>query len=576
MIRTGSFTHASTWSQLLILPLLCAISVFGATITVTNTNDSGPGSLRQAVADSASGDTITFSVRGTITVLTTLQIGSPQPKTLTISGPGATVLSISGGDLVPTLVVQPLSDSAAITLTISGLTIEHGSSVLGAGIANIGNLTLNRCRVTTNNTTIPGGNILGGGIANLGTLTLNDTVVGFNAATLAGGIYNIGTLTLNSSTVVSNTAFGDSLSVGAGGGIYNAGNGRLTLNNSTLENNDVYTSANGGLNEGVGYGGGIFNEQQGTVTLTNSTVSNNEGGGDLDCCAFYGAGILNVGTLSLLNSTVAGNHTPGDGTPGGNGGGIANFGALDISNSTIADNRTNLPGFCGDFCVQSGAGAGIYNGSSANITIKNSILANNHGGNCLQNASPTGTRTSLGHNLSDDAFCTGFLTDSSDSNSTPAGLDTGLKNNGGPTQTVALLSGSPAVNAIPLTNCTDASGRVVATDQRGVTRPQGTACDIGAYELFQSKLLVQAVATYQIIDSVLVLPIPSDTQQGLIAPLQSAITSINSGKSTPAIGQLGAFINQANGDVKDGVLTQQQATPLTTAAQAVIQSLTGN
>ena len=576
MIRSGLFTHRSTSSQLPILLLLCGASAFGATITVTNTNDSGTGSLRQAIADSASGDTINFSVTGTITVLTTLQIGSAQPKTLTISGPGPTNLSISGGDLVPTLVVQPIATSAAITLTISGLTIERGSSALGGGIANVGTLTLNNCRVTSNNTSIFG-NIVGGGIANLGTLTLNNTVVGFNGATSGGGIYNIGTLTLNGSTVVTNSAFASFPSAATGGGIYNAGSGTLKLNNSTIENNTVSTTDEYGVRlEGVGYGGGIVNEQQGTVTVTNSTVSNNRGGGDLDCCALYGAGILNLGAVSLLNSTVAGNHTPGDGTLGGNGGGIANFGTLSISNSTIADNSTNLPGFCDDFCVQSGAGAGIYNGSPANITVKNSILANNHGGNCLQNLPLAGSsRTSLGHNLSDDAFCTGFFTDSSDSNFTPAGLDTGLQNNGGPTQTIALGSTSPAVNAILATDCTDTTGAAIKTDQRGVTRPQVTGCDIGAYEFFQSRLLTQAVATYQIVDAVLALSVSSDTQQGLVAPLQSAIGSINSAKTIPAVNQLGAFINQTNGLVLGGVLTQQQATPLTTAAQAVINSLTG-
>ena len=69
-----------------------------------------------------------------------------------------------------------------------------------------------------------------------------------------------------------------------------------------------------------------------------------------------------------------------------------------------------------------------------------------------------------------------------DRNSTAAGLDSGLKNNGGPVQTIALLATSPAVNAIPLIYCTDVNGNPVTTDERGVSRPQGSACDIGAFE----------------------------------------------------------------------------------------------
>ncbi len=64
--------------------------------------------------------------------------------------------------------------------------------------------------------------------------------------------------------------------------------------------------------------------------------------------------------------------------------------------------------------------------------------------------------------------------------------DTGPQNNGGPTQTVALVSGSPAVDHIPVADCTDANGKRLTTDQRGVARAQGPACDVGAYELVEA------------------------------------------------------------------------------------------
>lgn len=96
--------------------------------------------------------------------------------------------------------------------------------------------------------------------------------------------------------------------------------------------------------------------------------------------------------------------------------------------------------------------------------------------------------TSLGYNISDDGSCSSFTATGDENNVVKgAGLDTkGLQSNGGPTQTVALLATSPAVDAIPVASCTDANNDPVKTDQRGVTRPQGKGCDIGAYELIQA------------------------------------------------------------------------------------------
>ena len=130
------------------------------------------------------------------------------------------------------------------------------------------------------------------------------------------------------------------------------------------------------------------------------------------------------------------------------------------------------------------SGGGIFNDGQT-VSLKNTLLAHgDSGGNC---GNLSGTFASLGHNLSDDPTCTSFLILTGDQNNTPAGLDSGLKNNGGPTQTIALLSTSPALGAIPVspTNyCTLADGVTpVTTDQRGIARPQGTACDIGAFEL---------------------------------------------------------------------------------------------
>jgi hypothetical protein len=220
----------------------------------------------------------------------------------------------------------------------------------------------------------------------------------------------------------------------SGGGIRNVGS--LTVTNSTISGN---TAQEGG-------GGGILNV--GTLTVTSSTISNNT--------ASFAGGILNVGTVTVTNSTISDNTAL-------TGGGIWNLGdgTVMVTNSTISDNTA------------SDTGGGISN--SGTLTAKNSIVANSSsGGNCLAAA---GTFTALGVNLADDGLCPGFDEFSS------AEINLGpLADNGGPTFTHALLPGSVAINAA--TDCTLVDGETpVTTDQRGVTRPQGPACDAGAFEL---------------------------------------------------------------------------------------------
>ncbi len=110
------------------------------------------------------------------------------------------------------------------------------------------------------------------------------------------------------------------------------------------------------------------------------------------------------------------------------------------------------------------------------LIFRGTLLANNSGGNCLN-----GSATSQGYNISDDNTCAFANTGDQNGVAPGAGLDPkGLQNNGGPTQTIALLSTSPAVDLIPIASCT------LTTDQRGTTRPQGKGCDAGAYELVQT------------------------------------------------------------------------------------------
>ncbi|MCK4637543.1 MAG: hypothetical protein KAT49_06665, partial [Methanomicrobia archaeon] len=214
-------------------------------------------------------------------------------------------------------------------------------------------------------------------------------------------------------------------------------------------------------------GGGIRNS--GTLTMTNCTVSGNT------CYGDDGGGIHNdEGTLTMTNCTVSDNYADDDG------GGIDNDGEdgdLEMTNCTITGNDAGNDG------------GGIDSGDDDNI--KNSIIANNTCGD--DGPDFRGGMDSYGYNLiGDTEDCTGYIgTDITDvdPNLGP------LANNGGLTQTHALLSGSPAINAA---SCTDIDGDPVTTDQRGVSRPQGSRCDIGAYEYPQAPL-VNPIPAFMII-----------------------------------------------------------------------------
>lgn len=212
----------------------------------------------------------------------------------------------------------------------------------------------------------------------------------------------------------------------------------------------------------------------------------------------YGGCILNEGVLTVFNSTFSNNSA----SKGGSGGAILNFGVLTVTDSTFSGNYADTEGGAifsnNDIFVDqpglfvtnstfegnsSAQGGGIYNDVGTPLSIKNTLLAGNSGGNCTLN----GPTTSQGHNLSDDATCASGFTMATDQNGVAAGLDPkGLQDNGGPTQTVALLPTSLARDAIPVASCTDTSGKPVQTDQRGITRPQGSGCDIGAFELVEN------------------------------------------------------------------------------------------
>ena len=227
-----------------------------STITVTNLNDSGAASLRQALADANDGDTINFSVNGTITLTSgELQIN----KSVTISGPGANVSAVNGNTASRVFYISP-----GKTVTISGLTITNGAAPgpnrSGGGIYNDqANLTLTHCTISGNSADQGSG----GGIFNYGypggaMLTITNSTISGNWAWPGGGIFNDeGTVMINKSTMSGNSDNGYNY----GGAIVNVGT--LAIANSTLSGNSA------------AFGGAIYNWQGSTLTLTNDTFSGN-------------------------------------------------------------------------------------------------------------------------------------------------------------------------------------------------------------------------------------------------------------------------------------------------------------
>ena len=205
-----------------------------------------------------------------------------------------------------------------------------------------------------------------------------------------------------------------------------------------------------------------------TLTLINSTVSGNSTGLESD-----GGGIYNdyTGNVTLINSTVSGNEADNKG------GGIYNSdGTLTLINSTVSNNEARSYG---------GIANEVYF-KDAGVFMINTIVAQNtatEGPDC----GFYGPLTSQGYNLIGNGRDCDFIAASGDlvgTDESPIDPLLGpLQDNGGPTETHTLLEGSPAIDAIPVADCNDNLGEPVTTDQRGFARPQGTACDIGSFEL---------------------------------------------------------------------------------------------
>ncbi len=506
------------------------------TYTVNTTLDgvTGCGSpsdtcgLRAAIlaADKA-GATATIDLpAGTYTLsnLGELLIAPSGPSmTLTIQGAGAGSTIIDADQQS-----RALEIGSGATVTIQGVTVKNGLAQQpvnascgganplpvagGGGILDQGTLTLNQDVISGNRALGPGG-----GIADMsaeGPLTITDTTISGNTTCEGaqplqadgGGIFTCGC----NSTIISDSTISDNGTPAgtqsSGGGIADEGYSPLQITDTTISGNT--STAGGGIFSGLVEGGG-------DVTLTGDTVSGNTASAPVGVEAPFisgmGGGILNQSdNLSIVNSTIADNTAA-------SGGGIASGAQTDtISFSTIAGNTAtgSAPGASGNL-------ESLFGGL---FTLDNSIVAGGvhaadptGGSDNCNGLTASGAFTTAGYNLFDGsgAQCganTGGV--STDLVVPSAGLGP-LADNGGPTQTMALLTGSPAIDAASPTVC---ATETLGIDQRGVARPQGRACDIGAFEYQSADLALTASAS------------PSSLQVGQSSTITDRIT--NNGFST--------------------------------------------
>ncbi len=363
---------------------------------------------------------------------------------LTISGvPTATVI-------IDAAQIDRIFDVYTATVTLDNLIMQNGkASTNGGTIYNRGTLIMNNDQITGSTTDSNGGGIFN---AATGTVTVKNSIFKSLGASNGGAIWNAGTMQ------VINSSFSDDVAQSSGGAITN--DQALTITGSLLKHN--HAVAGGAIQQGSGtlalqnstlddntavYGGGVAVDGDAAVIMENSTLSNNT--------ASQGGGIFNLGMLTLLNNTLSGNsasNTRIDQV----GGGIFNGGKINANSVTMVNNVGP-------------AGSAVH--SSGTITFTNSIVAQSEdavgGTNC------SGTVTSLGYNLDSGNTC-GFSATGDLRNTNPM-LDA-LALNSATIQTHALLPGSPAIDSGAPSGC-------LVTDERGVTRPQGPRCDMGAFEL---------------------------------------------------------------------------------------------
>jgi hypothetical protein len=440
-IRTGKRVLA------ILTMLLPLISRGGGVVT-----ECTEANLRAAMAG---GGTVTFACDGTITLASTITNAAD----IVLDATGHQI-TLSGGNTIRVFTV-----ASNVTFTAVNLTIANGLSESGAAILSAGSVFATNCVFSGNVASNQSSQVkAGGAVYNLGlfvasrcTFRQNETIGVLSGAfqwpppapsdSQGGAVCNFGVLVIESGLFVGNKVIGQEGANGVSVAFCGPAGGP-------------------GYPGGAAYGGALFNA--GVATLVNSTIISNT-------CAGGRGGSGGSGGFYYHSGDIYYCTPGGDGGDGGNaiGSGIYTVGhAANLTNCTVAHNSAHAgiggPGGIGSWQGAGGASGTASGAIQANV---NSMLANNvFSTNAPSNGS--GTNTDLGHNLSSDGSCA--FTNVGSLNNTDPKLGP-LADNGGPTLTMALLPGSPAIDA------GDNLG-TPPTDQRGITRPFGAASDIGAYE----------------------------------------------------------------------------------------------
>lgn len=420
--------HRFTGSHTFRIAAAGLVAAGGAVAAVVGL--AGPAAAAVAVPCSASGLISAITKANTTPADSSLSLTSGCTYALTTANN-----TTDGGNALPVI-------TGSVSIAGNGATITRSATAQFRlfDVASGGSLSLSR--MTISHGLADDGVNGGGAIFSRGPLTVTSTMFSGNSSpaatgTSGGAINSSGPLSVALSTFTGNSAQ-------EGAGIFNQSTtAAATITDTTFSGNTAAI-----------FGGGGIVSADGTTNVIRDTFSGNNATGTAG-----GGAIDNDATVIVNNSTFNGN------TAGSNGGGaIQNFGTATITWSTISGNSSAF-------------GANLHNVPNAggSLTVGESIVANGGGGGT--NCSGSAAVVDGGYNI-DTATSCGFSTANHSEPSTNPDLGA-LASNGGPTQTMALASNSPAVNAVPVS----VSGCSGSTDQRGVSRPQGPACDIGSYEL---------------------------------------------------------------------------------------------
>lgn len=492
-MRPMRVTRFRTWMLTVLVANLATAALAAAAGVV---GDGTPGSCTEAALETAlaGGGSVSFNC-GPSPVKITLTSRKAISQDTSVDGGGLVSLSGAGASQVFAVTGKH------ITLSLSNLTIRdgfvsggQGGAIYNKGTLNVTNSTFFSNSSATDNHGIGG---QGGAIFNLGTATtagttfLANSVIADNELGEGGAIFNYGSLTSTNDTFSGNTVAATNGGVGFGGAIVSTG--RLSVIGSVFSDNTLVAGYGGAIHnlhtlavkratflrngsaslydggaistfdtasvadstfaDNTATLGGAIGHVNGKLTVTGCTFANNTG-------TSSGGAIENAEPLTVANSTFFQNGAAIGG------GAIFNYGALSVASSTFADNTS-----------ANGAGAAIVNIATA--AFKNTIITTTTTDESCDTPSPI---TDKAHNIDSGASC-GFNHTHHSLSATDPQLDPArLVDNGGPTQTIAVEAGSPAINAGNAGACRAAP--VKGVDQRGFARPGtgSTSCTIGAYE----------------------------------------------------------------------------------------------